>query len=334
MPAGRPAIPAEIQRAVRFEAGERCAICGETSALDFAHIIPWKDCQKHEQKNLILLCAVCHRRADDQKWGPLTLNPYKEQPWVLRSKSKRDLVTIIIPNLDLAAFGPNGERKVMETLQSVFGIDVQTVLFRALEQGSVIITLELNRTDTTWLANQKPLLDWCLTQIGNGWEIREWPSVFANEDSPDGVLVRIVGKGSFHNSPALKSYVTAKLDEGRRDFVIDLNNCPKVDSTFVGTLMGIALHSARHGGRIWLIRQNPQVHETMESLGLLHVFASSPVPKVFDSTTPLELFAEKASIRQTMIDAHEAIIEVSPQNAELFRGVIEQLKVSVLRPVQ
>ena len=149
---------------------------------------------------------------------------------------------------------PNGERKVMETLQSVFGIDVQTVLFRALEQGSIIITLELNRTDATWLANQKPLLDWCLTQIGNGWEIREWPSVFANEESPDGVLIRIVGKGSYHNSPALKSYVTAKIDEERRDFVIDLNNCPRVDSTFVGTLMGIALQLARTGGRIWLIR--------------------------------------------------------------------------------
>ena len=62
----------------------------------------------------------------------------------------------------------------------------------------------------------------------------------------------------------------------------------------------------------------------MESLGLLHVFASSPVPKVFASTAPLELFADKDSIRQTMIEAHESIIEVSPRNAELFRDVIEQ----------
>jgi len=60
----RPAIPAEISRAVLVEAGHRCAIprCGATE-LDVHHIVPWETCQRHEYANLIALCPVCHRRA-------------------------------------------------------------------------------------------------------------------------------------------------------------------------------------------------------------------------------------------------------------------------------
>src|SRR5450830_1420091 len=59
----RPAIPAEIRRAVLVEAGHRCAIprCDQTE-LDIHHIVPWETCRKHEYSNLIALCPLCHRR--------------------------------------------------------------------------------------------------------------------------------------------------------------------------------------------------------------------------------------------------------------------------------
>lgn len=75
----RPAIPAEIKRAVLVEAGHRCAIprCGQTE-LDFHHIVPWETCKKHEYLNLIALCPICHRRAHNGEIDRKSLFLYKE----------------------------------------------------------------------------------------------------------------------------------------------------------------------------------------------------------------------------------------------------------------
>ena len=60
------------------EAGHRCAIprCGQTE-LDIHHIIPWEICKKHEYDNLITLCPVCHRRADQGEIDRKALRLYK-----------------------------------------------------------------------------------------------------------------------------------------------------------------------------------------------------------------------------------------------------------------
>jgi len=78
----RPTIPAPMHRAVMLEAGHHCAVCGQTSALDVHHIIPWEKVEKHEQANLICLCAVCHRRAGDNEMDRSSLRHYKAHPWV------------------------------------------------------------------------------------------------------------------------------------------------------------------------------------------------------------------------------------------------------------
>lgn len=75
----RPAIPAEIRRAVLVEAGHRCAIprCNQTE-LDIHHIEPWETCKKHEYANLIALCPVCHRRVHNGDIDRKSLHIYKE----------------------------------------------------------------------------------------------------------------------------------------------------------------------------------------------------------------------------------------------------------------
>lgn len=75
----RPAIPAEIRRAVLVEAGHRCAIprCGQTE-IDVHHIIPWEQSKKNEYSNLIALCPVCHRRAHKGEIDRKSLFMYKE----------------------------------------------------------------------------------------------------------------------------------------------------------------------------------------------------------------------------------------------------------------
>ncbi len=61
----RPAIPKDIERAVKTEAGHRCAIpaCKQTP-VELHHIEPFSKVQEHTLENLIALCPNCHARAD------------------------------------------------------------------------------------------------------------------------------------------------------------------------------------------------------------------------------------------------------------------------------
>ncbi|MFG3160071.1 hypothetical protein ACGFY8_09335 [Streptomyces sp. NPDC048232] len=56
MPDGRPAISAELRRAVLIEAGRRCAVppCRAHPA-DIEHIDDWAKVQEHKFENLIAL---------------------------------------------------------------------------------------------------------------------------------------------------------------------------------------------------------------------------------------------------------------------------------------
>jgi hypothetical protein len=66
MPQNRPAIPRELDRRVRVEAGHRCAILTcRAFPIEIAHITPWRDTQKHEFANLIALCPNCHTLYDN-----------------------------------------------------------------------------------------------------------------------------------------------------------------------------------------------------------------------------------------------------------------------------
>jgi hypothetical protein len=77
-----------MERQVFYEAGNRCAVCGEVAPLEIAHIIPWSRTRKHTADNLVCLCAGCHGRADREKWDAKLLRRYKREPWITRPRNR------------------------------------------------------------------------------------------------------------------------------------------------------------------------------------------------------------------------------------------------------
>lgn len=64
----RPPIPIALERAVKIEAGHRCAIptC-RYPRTEIAHIISWAEVKEHQFENLIALCPNCHELYDKDK---------------------------------------------------------------------------------------------------------------------------------------------------------------------------------------------------------------------------------------------------------------------------
>jgi anti-sigma B factor antagonist len=145
------------------------------------------------------------------------------------------------------------------------------------------------------------------------------------------VWVRVEGKGSFLNSTGLKEFAKEMTNRGFREFAIDLKNCPVMDSTFMGTLAGIALRLRELGqGSLRVTNLNERNSDLLANLGLDQLFSIEPrgeVPDPGAAQVPLVTTApDKVTQAQTMLEAHEACVEAHGANAAKFKDVLEYLK--------
>jgi len=144
--------------------------------------------------------------------------------------------------------------------------------------------------------------------------------------------VRVEGKGSFLNSTGLKEFSKEMINRGYREFVVDLRNCPVMDSTFMGTLASVGLGLRGLGqGELRVINLNERNRDLLTNLGLDQLFTivlGGPLPAVEPvKEQPLAAApADKITQQQTMLEAHEACVEADAANAAKFKDVIEYLK--------
>lgn len=140
------------------------------------------------------------------------------------------------------------------------------------------------------------------------------------------------GKGSFQNSTPLKEFSKEMLARGRRHFVVDLNGCPVMDSTFMGTLAGLALKIRAEGdGEIRVINLNERNHSLLCNLGLDQLLMVdgtdiAPAGPLAQACTLDAAPGDKLSEAKTMLEAHEAVVAVNPENVAKFKDVLEFLR--------
>ena len=146
------------------------------------------------------------------------------------------------------------------------------------------------------------------------------------------VWMKIEGRGTFENCQGLKEFSRRMIAKGHAEFVLDLEKCELMDSTFMGTLAALAF-SLREtsGGCLRVVRANTRNFSLLESLGLDHLFSVEPDPigpapaslKKTDSVAPAQ---DSEEARAHILQAHEALVEADPRNAVRFQDVIEYLK--------
>ena len=121
------------------------------------------------------------------------------------------------------------------------------------------------------------------------------------------------------------------MNRGHREFIVDLKNCPVMDSTFMGTLAGMALRLREIGqGQLHVINLNERNSELLQNLGLDQLFViESPSAKGVDTETgtAIENQSDGRDDRaRTMLEAHEALVEADPENITKFKDVLDYLK--------
>jgi anti-sigma B factor antagonist len=147
------------------------------------------------------------------------------------------------------------------------------------------------------------------------------------------VWVRVEGKGSFLNSGSLKDFTKEMVSRGYREFVVDLAKCATMDSTFMGTMAGIALRLKSLGqGHLNVVHCGPRSRELLSGLGLDHIFnietngSRAPQCQRLPNGSEPNPADDKQEKAQSMLEAHQALCEAAPENFTRFKDVLEYLK--------
>lgn len=152
------------------------------------------------------------------------------------------------------------------------------------------------------------------------------------------VWVRVAGRGSFLESGGLKEFGREMVKRGYREFIFDLEECAMMDSTFMGTMAGMALRLKElgEGGGLHVIHCGTRSHDLLSGLGLDQIFdiqangATAPRCEILaqpeeDAAAKKDAVAKQEQA-STMLEAHEALCEARPENLTRFKDVLEYLK--------
>ena len=141
-------------------------------------------------------------------------------------------------------------------------------------------------------------------------------------------LVKISGRASFNCSVDFKTLVYELRDRGYRQFVLDVTECPIMDSTFLGVLAGFGLKLADSDGQktsITLLNPNQRILDLLENLGVAHLFCavqgSNPLSNEFREVRQNGGEPGKIETARTCLEAHETLMAINPANVPKFKDV-------------
>ena len=148
--------------------------------------------------------------------------------------------------------------------------------------------------------------------------------------------IRCEGKGSFLESPAMKECAAQRREAGEKHFVIDLEQCSGMDSTFMGFLAGLANQVEPDDGRVEVASPGDRNRGSLEDLGLDLLVDIDPgetvwtgredeIRRKLEPYVPKRLPGLDERARQ-VLEAHRQLASTSEENARRFAGVLQVLE--------
>jgi len=144
--------------------------------------------------------------------------------------------------------------------------------------------------------------------------------------------IRVTGRADFAVATRFKTAFEALRHRGFHLFAIDLGDCLQMDSTFLGTLAGATMNlGCRVGGTtrppIELFRPNKRLQKLLSDLGVDSLFSiSTESDKAVDYEAAPPVRPTPTAMARTSLEAHEALMSISPKNRSRFKDVVSFLR--------
>ena len=141
----------------------------------------------------------------------------------------------------------------------------------------------------------------------------------------DTILVRVIGLGSVNNAGAFSDFAAQALEDGWRRIALDLSECRGLDSTFLGTVVGISqeIAEAPAGGKegwVCVVNASAANRELFEIVGAdRYVRFKASVQMKPIETEPLAAGLMSTEKRLELVRrAHENLVSIDARNESRF----------------
>ena len=143
-------------------------------------------------------------------------------------------------------------------------------------------------------------------------------------------VLRFIGDIRYPMGPSIANYLEGIFSGSPpAGFVIDLTETDSIDSTNLGLLVRVAKQMQAHSDqRIAIVSNHAEINSVLFSMALDEIFdivehsrlEAGPGQKISHETT------DRESLQHTLIDAHHALMDLSEENRDLFKEVVESLE--------
>lgn len=150
--------------------------------------------------------------------------------------------------------------------------------------------------------------------------------------------VRVDGSATQENAGRVRDFLYGCFEKGWRRFVVDLEKCRGIDSTFIGMLYRLAaeLNRVDTSGFVELVNPGERNERSVRKLGLDSLIRIDSDGSGWEKekrlveenlSQPNSTAAESREDRaQLVLEAHEALIAANEENRNRFCDVVEFLR--------
>jgi len=145
----------------------------------------------------------------------------------------------------------------------------------------------------------------------------------------DALFVKVAGAANLSNAPDFDLFASSEIDNGVTRICVDLGACTGMDSTFMGTLVGLGKRCDAAGGELVLVNAEGTNRRLLDMLGLSSVLPVLPrreVPEL-QYVRVAEISTQDVVKRMERVKAaHQHLVGLSDRNREQFSAFLEALE--------
>jgi len=150
------------------------------------------------------------------------------------------------------------------------------------------------------------------------------------QQSPECLTFAIFGRGTMKQTPALTSRARQALESGQA-VRVELADCSYLDSTFLGTLVGLArCAKTAPSHEFTLVAPSPECKVLIEQMGLDRLILILPPGEERDEPWEVLQISEgpdtpPAALQETIVRAHEHLAQAPGPAAQPFKLIAAKL---------
>ena len=142
----------------------------------------------------------------------------------------------------------------------------------------------------------------------------------------DNVFLKVIGKASYLNCRNVGEFFANVVEKNCKHLFIDFAQCTGMDSTFMGMIAGIALRLRKKQAFVTLQNLKDRNLQLIENLGINKLTRLEDCNNCTDTESILDVSSASG---QSMLEAHENLVETDSSNLAKFEDVISFLKIEV-----